>query len=213
MTVYMTDNGPVLALIFLHLLILHHSPGLVKSSPPRLAAASVRPALPWRADAPPPAGSRHTDSPSSGRSVCGLSSTKRRRGSDSGRIWGSGSSCVASADVPLETGTLDFLLCPRGRCTAQRIRQDSSRQQLPQLPLILKRKVLLRSPAAGLLPTERTFRIKRARILLLFRYAASFEQPERGFYLLVQMVPPDCCRHLLYYNCSLYVISISVKIF
>lgn len=122
---------------FLHLPALHHWPGPAPpSSPPQLAAASARPAPPWRAGAPPPAGSRRSDSPSSGRSVCGLSDTRRRRGSDSGRIWGSGSSCVLSADGAPETGTLYSLLGLRGGRTAPRIRQGLSRQQLPELPRI-----------------------------------------------------------------------------
>lgn len=140
----------------------HHWPGLVRPSPPQLAAASVRPALPWPAAAPPPAGSRHSDSPSSGRSVCGLSNTKRPRGSDSERIWGSGSSCVVSADGAPEAGTLSPHR-PRGSRAAQRIRQDLSRQQLPR---ILIRQVLLWCPAAGLLPAERTSMTKSAGIPL-----------------------------------------------
>lgn len=141
--------------------ILCHWPALWLSSPLQPAAASARPALPSLAAAPPPAGSTHSDSPSSGRSACGLSNTKRRRGSDSGRIWGFGSSCVVSA-AAAQTGPLYFLLRLQGSSRAFRcIRQDLSYQQRL---LIFVRQLLLLSVAAGLLPAERTSITKSPRI-------------------------------------------------
>lgn len=128
-----------------------HWPAPVLVSPPQPAAVWERPAPPWRAGAPPPAGSRHSGSPSSGKSVCGLSDKKRRRGFDSGRILDCESSCAASsgaaAAVPPGTEPLYFLLYPWD------IRQALSHQKLLQ---ILVPQVLLWSPAAGLLPAERT---------------------------------------------------------
>lgn len=101
----LNDNHP-LQVTSTHLSVLHHWPALALPSPPPLAAASARPALPWRAAAPPPAGSRRSDSPSSGRSACGLWDTTRRRGSDSGRIWGCASSCAVSAAAAAAAGAL-----------------------------------------------------------------------------------------------------------
>lgn len=146
-------------LIFLFLPVLwgwmltHHSSPLSRSSPLQLAAASARPAQPWRAVVPPPAGSRRSDSLSSGRSVCVLLNTKRRRGSDSGRIWGSGSSCAVDAAGALETGPFYSVLCPGGSRAAACIRQDLSHQPLLQM---LVHQLLLWSVTAGLLPAERT---------------------------------------------------------